>query len=190
MDDMDRGAAVMDTPKPSRVYRSGDSSLADPDAGGEGSSRTTRRGRAASGRGFDSGFDSDFDTDFDTEDEAEHSSARRSGGVRSKTGQRLFGWLPISIPRTTGGRIAAGLSTVLVIGGIVATVLAGRSFFLHDPRFVVPSASAIEITGNTHLARAEVLSVFGGDIERNIFNVSLGDRRRALEALPWLSTRL
>ncbi len=171
---MGRGTAVMETPERGRVYTS--------DAGGDtASGRSAPRSRGAQAR------EVDLDPEFDLEEQG-YSSERRSGGVRSKAGQRLFGWIPLSIPipKTTWGRIAAGLSLAFLVAGVVAVVLAGRNFFVHDERFVVPSASAIEITGNTHLARADVLSVFGGDIERNIFNVSLKDRREALEALPWV----
>lgn len=171
---MGRGTAVMETPERGRVYTSDEGSDRE-------NTRSARRSRVAPTREFDP------DPEFDLE-EPGYSSERRSGGVRSKAGQRLFGWIPLSIPipKTTLGRVAAGLTAAFLVGAVVALALAGRNFFVHDERFVVPSASAIEITGNAHLARADVLAVFGGDIERNIFNISLKDRRQALEALPWV----
>jgi cell division protein FtsQ len=61
-----------------------------------------------------------------------------------------------------------------------------RSFLLHDARFVIPASANIETVGNTHLTRAQMLSVFGEDVERNIFKVPLAERRADLERLPWV----
>ena len=58
---------------------------------------------------------------------------------------------------------------------------------LHDERFVIPSSSAIEIEGNAHVTRAQLLSIFGGDVERNIFTVSLAEQTAELERLPWVA---
>jgi cell division protein FtsQ len=73
------------------------------------------------------------------------------------------------------------------LGMCVALVLMVRSFLLHDERFVIQSASSIEFQGNAHVTRSEMLSVFGEDIERNIFNVPLAQRRAELEGLPWVA---
>ena len=65
--------------------------------------------------------------------------------------------------------------------------LAGvRYYLLHDERFVVTSFGDIQISGNEHLTRAQILSVFGADLERNIFQGSLAERRADLERLPWV----
>jgi len=58
---------------------------------------------------------------------------------------------------------------------------------LHDDRFVIQSSSSIEFQGNTHVTRAQLLSIFGEDVERNIFMVSLAQRRAELERLPWVA---
>jgi cell division protein FtsQ len=58
---------------------------------------------------------------------------------------------------------------------------------LHDERFVIPSSSSIEFDGNGHVTRAQLLGIFGGDVERNIFTVSLAERRAELERLPWVA---
>jgi cell division protein FtsQ len=69
-----------------------------------------------------------------------------------------------------------------VVGGALVT----RNYLLHDSRFVIPSSDQIEIEGNVHLTRAQLLSVFGADVERNIFKVPLAERRADLERLPWV----
>jgi cell division protein FtsQ len=68
----------------------------------------------------------------------------------------------------------------------VGTVLMVRDMLMHDDRFVIPSSSAIEIEGNSHLTKAQLLSIFGGDVDRNIFTISLAERKAQLERLPWV----
>jgi cell division protein FtsQ len=123
----------------------------------------------------------DFDEDFDAEDafgDDENSGVRRSVGTRVK----LRG-----LPGTLWGRIALGVLVAVGLGLGIGTVLAARGMVLRDERFVIPESSAIEIEGNKHLTRAQLLSIFGGDVERNIFKVSLEERKAQLEQLPWVA---
>jgi cell division protein FtsQ len=62
-----------------------------------------------------------------------------------------------------------------------------RSYLMHDARFVLASSDDIQITGAEHLTRDQILSVFGADLERNIFRVSLAERQADLERLPWVA---
>jgi cell division protein FtsQ len=41
--------------------------------------------------------------------------------------------------------------------------------------------------GNSEVSRPELLAIFGEDIGRNIFFVPLEDRRKQMEALPWIA---
>jgi cell division protein FtsQ len=88
--------------------------------------------------------------------------------------------------RSTAGRIAVGTVLVVLVGGLVLAVAAVRYYLLHDSRFLVAESDDIQISGNTHLTRAQLLDVFGSDLERNIFRVSLSDRQADLERLPWV----
>ena len=118
-------------------------------------------------------------TEFDDEqDDDRPAPRRREAGVRV----RVRGGLPRSI----GGRLGV-LAVVLALVGLCAAGFAvARAAILHDERFVIPSSSAIEIQGNSHVTRAQLLSIFGEDVERNIFRVSLDDRKAELEQLPWV----
>ena len=91
------------------------------------------------------------------------------------------------LPQTLWGRIALGVLVAVGLGLGIGTVLAARGMVLRDERFVIPESSAIEIEGNRHLTRAQLLSIFGGDVERNIFKVSLEERKAQLEQLPWVA---
>jgi cell division protein FtsQ len=91
------------------------------------------------------------------------------------------------LPATKWGRIFAGCVLLVCLGLGVASFLMARSYLLHDERFVIPSSSSIEFDGNAHVTRAQLLGIFGGDVERNIFTVSLEQRRAELERLPWIA---
>jgi cell division protein FtsQ len=130
----------------------------------------------------------DFDDDYagysappSSSPDEEYYPSRRSGGVRL----RLSGSL-VRLPRTLWGRIFGGVLLLVLLGGIAGALLFVRNFFLHDARFVLPSTASIEIVGNTHITREQLLDIFGDDLERNLFRISLADRRRQLEALPWV----
>jgi cell division protein FtsQ len=91
------------------------------------------------------------------------------------------------MPSTKWGRVAAGFALLVCLGLFAGLFEVARSFLLHDERFVIPSSSSIEFQGNAHVTRAQLLSIFGEDVERNIFAVSLAQRRAELEQLPWVA---
>ena len=134
-----------------------------------------RRRTVAPTRKLRQDFSDDFADDFDDDDDAP--VARRRAGTRV----RFRG-----LPTTKWGRIAVGVAFVVLIGVCAGVAMVARNMLLHDDRFVIQSSSSIEIEGNSHLTRAQLLSIFGGDVERNIFNVSLAERRTELERLPWV----
>jgi cell division protein FtsQ len=90
------------------------------------------------------------------------------------------------IPTSLWGRIGAATAVVLAIGALLLLTLGIRNFFRDDPRFRIAASSSIQIIGNSQVTRAELLSVFGSDLGRNIFFVPLRQRRAALEGLPWV----
>ena len=91
------------------------------------------------------------------------------------------------VPSTLWGRIAAGAGFLLVAGGAIGAALWVRSFLLQDDHFLVPNSAAIETSGNSHLTRGQLLSIFGEDVDRNIFTIPLEERRAELENLPWVA---
>jgi cell division protein FtsQ len=91
------------------------------------------------------------------------------------------------VPKTRTGRILFALTVVLALALLVVLALSVRNFLRDDPRFRINSASSIQVVGNSEVTRAELLSVFGSDIGRNIFFVPLRERRAELEQLPWVA---
>lgn len=139
-------------------------------------STVPRRTSAAPTRKLRRDFSEDFADDFPDEDDA--SAGRRQRGV-----QLRFRW---GLPKTKWGRMASGVGLVVLAGLCFGALLLARNMLMHDPRFFIQSASSIEIQGNEHLTRDELVNIFGEDVERNIFYVSLAQRRAELQQLPWV----
>ena len=130
-------------------------------------------------------FDEDFASPYPSAEEDFYGSARRPTPTQGSSRFRLRRG-QLRVPKTLWGRIVTGVSIAAFLGCIVFSLMLIRSFFLHDPRFTLQSSTSIQILGNDHLSRAQVLEVFGEDIERNIFTVSLASRRASLEQIPWV----
>ncbi len=90
------------------------------------------------------------------------------------------------IPQSRAGRIAAGVGMLLFLGAVGAGSFYGMRFLHRDPHFVIASSSSIELRGNEHLSRSQLLSVFGEDIDGNVFDVPMSTRREQLEQIPWV----
>jgi cell division protein FtsQ len=114
------------------------------------------------------------------ESDSEYAARARRPGVRLSFRGGV-------VPKTLWGRIAAATGFLVLAGSLIAGALYVRSFLLHDEHFIVPSSEAIQIAGNSHLTRAQLLSVFGEDVDRNIFNIPMAERRAELESLPWVA---
>jgi cell division protein FtsQ len=135
-----------------------------------------RRTSAAPRRKLRRDLSEDFADDFPDDEDAP--ASRRQRGVRLR--------LRWGLPKTKWGRIAVALGLVLAAGSCAGALWLAREMVMHDPRFFISSASSIEIQGNQHLTRGELVNIFGQDVERNIFHVSLAERRAQLERLPWV----
>lgn len=142
----------------------------EPEHAAETQSGRSSAAKRAMGREY-TGFDDELDEDRLTQ-------RRRQGGVRV----RVRGGLPQSM----GGRLGVLAGVLALIGLCAAGVMVARSAILHDERFLIPSSSSIEVQGNSHVSRAQLLSIFGEDVERNIFRVPLDERKQELEQLPWV----
>ena len=90
------------------------------------------------------------------------------------------------IPRTKTGRIAAGIGLVIALVGLGVGYMAVMRYLTTSETFRIPSSASVEIDGNNHLTRSQMLSVFGEDVERNIFKVPMHQRRAELEVMPWV----
>jgi cell division protein FtsQ len=100
---------------------------------------------------------------------------------RGSFGNRFRG-----LERSMGGRILMGVVAFGALAGVGVVFAAARYYALHNPRFVMTTSDDIEVVGAKNVTRDQVLSVFGADLERNIFRVALPERKQDLERLPWV----
>jgi len=102
--------------------------------------------------------------------------AAQSDGVRMRWWRPESGW----------GRALLALGACLVVGGGMVAALMLRNALESDDRFRITGASNIESEGLSEVSRAELLPAFGEDIGKNIFFIHLEQRRRDIEAIPWV----
>ena len=92
------------------------------------------------------------------------------------------------LPKKAAHRLKYG-AIVVGVGLLLVLTAAGLSRYgRHSSRFRLESSDQIQLTGNRNVSRRQVLEVFGGDISRNIFLISLEDRKRQLEQIPWIES--
>jgi len=132
-----------------------------------------RTGRAV--RGMPLEFE-DPEGDDGVRSESAHSDWQRFGSQRSRW------WRPAS----TVGRVFVALAALIVLAGLTTAGVLLKTYVERDARFRISGVSHIQSSGLTEVSRAQLLPVFGEDIGRNIFFVPLSERRRELEAIPWI----
>lgn len=81
------------------------------------------------------------------------------------------------------GFIIAGVLMLLCMLGVGAW-----SYGTQSARFRIESSDNVEVTGVLNAPRAQVMEVAASDIGRNIFAVPLEERRKQLEAIPWVES--
>ena len=120
------------------------------------------------------------------EDDVDEDQPLRAG--KAHTG----GW-ESELPRTPWWKPQTQFGRALLSFGVLAAVigLGTASFYLHnfltrDARFRVEGVTNIETDGLSQVTRADLLPVFGEDVGKNIFFVRLGERRDAIEQIPWV----
>lgn len=93
-----------------------------------------------------------------------------------------------ALPKKTANRLklATIVATAVAVGfGLTTAVYV---YAKGSPRFRVNSSDSIVISGLRSVPRMQVMEVFGGDIGRNIFFVSLEERKQQLEEVPWVES--
>ena len=93
-----------------------------------------------------------------------------------------------AVTKKVATRLKIAMIALIVIGAAGTVVSYLYSYGTHSWRFRIESSDNIQITGNKHVPRSQVLQVMGGDIGRNIFFVPLDERRKALEQIPWVQS--
>lgn len=115
----------------------------------------------------------------DTEPESEPQFLRstkrvpvRKGSVTRKTANRL--------------RVVVIAAAMVSLGG--ASAIGLYHYATTSWRFRIQSSDDIETSGLHNVTRSQIMEVLGADIGRNIFRVSLEDRQKQLEEIPWVES--
>jgi cell division protein FtsQ len=98
---------------------------------------------------------------------------------------------PVEIRKRKFSRKAWPLYRRILAGGIAALV-AGVAlyqtglYFLFSPSVMIERADQIEVSGNRFVSPDAIVEKFSADMHHSVIRVPLGDRRKALESLPWV----
>jgi cell division protein FtsQ len=136
---------------------------------------------AAESRGQSRAFDdSPLDARvLDLDDEGESPFLRGQKRVPARRG---------TLPRKAADRIKLLLIALLVAGVVTLIGVTLYRYGTQSWRFRIDSSDNIEIAGNRNVTRAQLLDIFGSDIDRNIFFVPLAERKQQVEDIPWVES--
>ena len=88
-----------------------------------------------------------------------------------------------STPRTALSVLLSGLTLVGLSALLVATVVTGRHYLLHSPRFAV---AAVEISPTHHVTTERLRSLSGVQLGQNLISLDTSDVAERLRREPWL----
>jgi cell division protein FtsQ len=93
-----------------------------------------------------------------------------------------------ALPRNAAGR----LRVIVMIAAVVLVAcliwLGLERYGTESWRFRLDSSDNIAISGMSNVTRSQILDVMASDIDRNIFFVSLEQRKKQLEQIPWVQS--
>jgi len=133
--------------------------------------------RSGVARGAVAEDDSPRVLDLDPEEESPFLRAQRRVPVRRGP-----------LAKKTANRLKIVLVALAVVGTLVVCASVLYSYGEHSWRFRIRSSNSIEIGGTQTVPRRQAMEVFAADLGRNIFSVPLAERRRQLEAIPWVES--
>ncbi len=93
-----------------------------------------------------------------------------------------------ALPRKAADRVKLLMVVLLVVGAIGLVAVTLYRYGTQSWRFRLDSSDNIDILGNRNVSRAQILETLGGDIDRNIFFVSLAEQKKQLEDISWVES--
>lgn len=145
---------------------------------------SSQRGSARSGLNFYAGREFDDDEAIDAarlndDPDQESPFLRAQKRVPVRRGP---------IPKKTANKLKIALLSLLFIIVLGAIGFAVYYYLTTSWRFRLDSSDSIQVSGNENVNKDDVEAVFGGDITRNIFKISLDERRQSIEQIPWVES--
>jgi cell division protein FtsQ len=138
-----------------------------------------RRGQAGRNSFADDALPLDAGLTEDDEEEDQQQFRRASRRVPVRRG---------ALPRKTASRVRSIAVVLLVLLVLAATGYKAYNFAMHSWRFRVPRENGVEVAGEAPNSRAQVLEKLHDVAGRNIFQISLAERKRDLERIPWVES--
>jgi cell division protein FtsQ len=80
-------------------------------------------------------------------------------------------------------RVLVGTIAVLAFGLFVYKV---GVYFLYSPGVMLTNGDQIEVTNNRYVPAEAIVEKFSGDMGRSVIRVPLDERRKMIEAFPWV----
>jgi cell division protein FtsQ len=93
-----------------------------------------------------------------------------------------------ALARKTASRVKLVAVVALVLAALGAGIYEARAFALHSARFRVRSEKDIELAGDAPNSRAQAMEKMREVVGRNVFQISLAERKQELEKIPWIET--
>ncbi|MFZ3213293.1 MAG: FtsQ-type POTRA domain-containing protein [Terriglobales bacterium] len=92
------------------------------------------------------------------------------------------------LAKKTANRLKVVLGALAAAAALAVCASAIYGYGEHSWRFRLRSGSSVEIAGTQTVSRRQVMEAFAPDLGHNIFFVPLDQRRRQLEAIPWVES--
>jgi cell division protein FtsQ len=92
------------------------------------------------------------------------------------------------VTKKTASRLRRILLAATFLSAAAIAAVAVYRYGEHAARFRIASSEQIAIDGTQHVARSQIMEVFGSDIGRNTFFVPLEKRQQQIEQLAWVQS--
>jgi len=93
-----------------------------------------------------------------------------------------------ALPKKTANRLKQVSIGLLLAASLGAALAIAYFYGTGSWRFRIDSGENVEVTGTQNVSHSQVMEIMGGDIGRNIFFVSLPERKKQLEEIPWVES--
>jgi cell division protein FtsQ len=98
---------------------------------------------------------------------------------------------PLEIKRRKFGKKAWKTYLRVTFWSVIALAAAATSYalghyLLVSPEMALIHSDQVQVTGNQYVPRGRVLEIFAADRNRSVLRIPLNERRRQLEAIPWV----
>jgi len=89
-------------------------------------------------------------------------------------------------PLGRGARLRRRLVAAVSLAAVGWAFYLGADFLLRSPKVLLTDLRQVEVRGGRLVNAADVAGVFAADLGRSVLRVPLGERRAAIERIPWV----